>query len=316
MNITYSLIKPLIVDVEVQGQRVFVEFQQPDTGNFVEAQAPVRRSNSVGSSIGRSVKRTAIQQARSSITRMVGSLFGGGFLGRTARAATSTAASEYARSQNEHANAPSEQDIEEAVVAAFKTVRNQFHYNEATNSWGKAQGGGATLAPREKTPFEAQIDRSPIVDRHDRKVFARILADLVNADGVIMDEEVAFFQSLVPVDAGSIHDILATDPVSKVDCEMVKDGVRDTIYMFSWAIVMVDYEIHPKEVEMMGRYADMLGISDAKRTELQGTAKVHMLEQALTPDVSREELFELADSLNMNHDDAERAKIAWLRRVG
>ncbi len=134
MDITYNLIKPLIVDVEVQGQRVFVEFQQPDSGNFVEAQGPIRQSNSVGSAIGRSVKRTAMQQARSSITRMVGSLFGGGFLGRTARAATSTAASEFTRNQSSNSNAPSESEIQDAVVAAFKTVRTQFHYDEGTGT--------------------------------------------------------------------------------------------------------------------------------------------------------------------------------------
>lgn len=313
MDITYNLIKPLIVHEEVQGSRVFVEFQQPDTGNFITAQGPIRRSNSVGSAVGRSVKRTAMQAARSSITRMVGSLFGGGFLGRTARVATSTAASEYSRSHTSRDNEPSKDEIEEAVVAAFKTVKNDFHYDQASGSWGKP---AKAATPREKTPFEAQIERSPIVDRHDKKVFARILADLASADGVIQDEEVGFFQSIVPVDAGSIHDIVASDPVSKVDCEMVKDGVRDTIYMFAWAIVMVDYEIHPKEVEMMAKYADMLGIAASRKAELEQQAKVHMLEQALSPDTTKEELFELAQSLNMSNDDAERAKIAWVRRQG
>lgn len=311
MEVTYNLIKPLIVDVDVQGQRVFVEFQQPDTGNFITAQGPIRRSNSVGSSIGRSVKRTAMQQARTSITRMVGSLFGGGFLGRTARAATSTAASEYTRNQQHSADAPSESEIEEGVVAAFKTVRTQFHWDEAKGTWGKSK---TPAAAREKTPFEAQIERSPIVDGHDRKVFARILADLVGADGVIQDEESSFFASLVPVDAGSLHDIMASEAVSKVDCEMVKDGVRDTIFMFSWAIAMVDYEIHPKEVEMMNKYANLLSIAPGRRAELEQISKVHMLEEALNPEISREDLFELADSLNLNHDDAERAKIAWSRR--
>ncbi len=315
MDITYNLIKPLIVHEEVQGSRVFVEFQQPDSGNFVTAQGPIRRSNSVGAAIGRSVKQTAMQQARMSITRMVGSLFGSGFLGRTARAATSTAAGEFSRSQSQRSEEPSQSELEEAVVAAFKTVKNQFHLDAATGTWGKPVGssGGTKL---EKTPFEAQIERSPIVDRHDKKVFARILADLASADGVIQDEEVEFFQSIVPVDAGSIHDIIASDPVSKVDCEMVKDGVRDTIYMFAWAIVMVDYEIHPKEVEMMGKYADMLGMTGTRKAELEQTAKVHMLEQALSPDTTKDELFELAQSLNMSNDDAERAKIAWVRRQG
>lgn len=312
MDITYNLIKPLIVDVEVQGSRVFVEFQQPDTGNFVTAQASIRQSHSVGSAIERSVKRTAVQQARTSITRMVGSLFGGGFLGRTARAATSTAASEYARNQSQQANAPTEKEIEEAVVAAFKTVKNQFHFDGGKGEWGKVTAAVA----REKTPFETQIDRHPIVDRHDRKVFTRILADLASADGIIQDEEVEFFQQLVPADAGSIHDIIASEAVSKVDCEMVKEGVRETIYMFSWAIVMADYEIHPLEVEMMTKYCDMLAISAARKTELEQIAKIHMLEQALNPDITREDLFELADSVQLNHDDAERAKIAWIRRQG
>ncbi len=313
MDITYDLIKPLIVHEEVQGQRVFVEFQQPDTGNFVTAQGAIRRSSSVGSAIGRSVKQTAMQQARSSITRLVGSLFGGGFLGRTARVATSTAASEFTRSQSNRANAPSQEEMEEAVVAAFKTVRTQFHFDEAAGSWGKPT---KAAAPTEKTPFEAQIERSPIADRHDKKVFARILADLASADGTIQDEEVSFFQSLVPADAGSIHDIIASDPVSKVDCEMVKDGVRDTIFMFAWAIVMADYEIHPNEVAMMTKYADMLGMSGNRKAELEQMAKVNMLEAALSPDTTKEELFELAQSLNMSNDDAERAKIAWVRRQG
>jgi uncharacterized tellurite resistance protein B-like protein len=313
MDITYNLIKPLIVHEEVQGSRVFVEFQQPDSGNFVTAQGAIRRNSSIGSSIGRSVKRTAMQQARTSITRMVGSLFGSGFLGRTARAATSTAASEYTRSANQNSNAPSQDEIEDAVVAAFKTVRTQFDFNAATGEWGKPS---APAAARQKTPFEAQIDRSPIVDRHDKKVFARILADLASADGVIQDEEKEFFQSIVPTDAGSIHDIIASDPVSRVDCEMVKDGVRDTIYMFAWAIAMVDYEIHPKEVEMMAKYADLLGVSGNRKAELEQQAKVHMLEQALSLDTTKEELFELAESLNMSNDDAERAKIAWIRSQG
>jgi uncharacterized tellurite resistance protein B-like protein len=314
MEITYNLIKPLIVHEEVQGSRVFVEFQQPDTGNFITAQGPIRRSSGgVGSAIGRSVKRTAMQQARSSLTRMVGSLFGSGFLGRTARAATSTAASEYSRSQSHSDNEPSKGDIEDAVVVAFKSVKAQFNWNAARGEWGKPEG---PAVKRENTPFEAQIERSPIVDRHDKKVFARILADLASADGVIQDEEVEFFQALVPTDAGSIHDIIASDAVSRVDCEMVKDGVRDTIYMFSWAIVMADYEIHPKEVEMITKYADLLGITGGRKTELEKFAKVHMLEQALSPDTTKEELFELADSLEMSHDDAERAKIAWVRSQG
>ena len=86
--------------------------------------------------------------------------------------------------------------------------------------------------------------------------------------------------------------------------------------MFAWAIVMVDYEIHPKEVEMMSKYADMLGMAGTRKAELEQTAKVHMLEQALSPDTTKDELFELAQSLNMSNDDAERAKIAWIRRQG
>lgn len=310
MDFSYSQIKPLIVHEEVQGQRVFVEFQHPESGAFIQATGSIRRGNSVASTVTRQVKRSLMQQARSSLMRTVGSLFGGGFLGRTARQVTSTASREMIGTGHS-TYTPSQSEIEAGVVAAFNTVARQFHYDEATGKWG---GAKTPPKPAEKTPFENQIERFPITDAHDKKVFARILANLANADGEIAAEEVEFFNGVMPTGVGTIQELIAGEKVSAVECEMVKNGVRDTIFMFAHALILSDFDIDPAEVTMLDQYAAMLQISGNQKENLEKIAKIHMLEQALSEDISREELFELGASLGLSNDDAERAKIAWLRR--
>ncbi len=314
MDFSYNQIKPLIVHEEVQGQKVFVEFRHPESGASIQATGSIRKGKSIGAAVTRQVKRSFMQQARMTLMRSVGSLFGGGMLGRTARQVTSTASREM-MSGNSSANtsAPTQSEIEAAVVSAFNTVGKQFHYDAATSTWGPAK---TPPAPREKTPFQAQIEKAPITDSHDKKVFARILADLANADGDIAAEEVEFFNSIMPTGVGSIHDLLATDKVSRVECEMVKDGVRDTVYMFAAALMLSDFEIDPAELTMLDEYADMLKVSESEKESLLHAAKVHMLESALNEDMSRDELFEVGSSLGLSNDDAERAKIAWARRQG
>lgn len=312
MDFSYNQIKPLIVHEEVQGQRVYVEFQHPESGVHIEATGSIRKEKSIGAAVTRQVKRSFMQQARMTLMRSVGSLFGGGMLGRTARQVTSTASREVmSGNRGSGASAPTQSEIEAAVVSAFNSVGKQFHYDAATGKWGAAK---TPPAAREKTPFEAQINSHPITDPHDKKVFARVLADLANADGNIAPEEVAFFNSIMPAGVGSIHDILATDKVSRVECEMVQDGVRGTIFMFAAALVLSDFEIDPAEMTMLDSYADMLKISAGQKDTLLQNAKVHMLESALNEDMSRDELFDLGASLGLSNDDAERAKIAWVRR--
>ena len=58
------------------------------------------------------------------------------------------------------------------------------------------------------------------------------------SQGGIMVTRSEFFNFVMPAGVGSLQELLASEPVSKVECEMIKDGVRETIYMFSCAAPM------------------------------------------------------------------------------
>ena len=97
---------------------------------------------------------------------------------------------------------------------------------------------------------------------------------------------------------------------------MVTAGVKGTIYMFAWVIALVDLHSDAVEEELLMEYADVFGLTDVRREELIKIAKYFVLERNIDPDIPREDLFTYADKIKLSHDDAERCRIQYKRRIG
>ena len=311
MEITYDKIKSLIVHEEVRGSQVFVEFQTPG-GEVIESRASIRRDNSVGSAVMRNVKRTAMTSARSSIGRMVRGILGGGFLGRIGSQTVNTASREMVGGRN---NEPSQKEIENAVVDAFKRVQRHFDFNERGGSGAGSWGRSSTPAPQKMlNEFEQIATHNPVRDAHDQKVLSRVLAEIANADGTISPEEEDFFKSIIPAGQGSVRELMSSERVSAVEAQMVSAGVKETIYLFAWAIALSDFNQNENEARILNNLATTFGLRAGRRDDLILIAKKHILEQAIDGETAREELFELADQIGLNRDDAERVKIEVVRK--
>jgi hypothetical protein len=305
---TYQMIEPLIVFQDSDGRNVFVEFGLPGSTEIFESKASIRKGNDLGSKVKRRVAAVATSQARMVATRAIRGVVGGGFVGRMATTATTTAAQEVKPGQG-----PNETDVQNAVVDAFMRVKDNFHYDEVTGEWGKPL---VAPPPPPKSPFEEQISSHPIADPHDKNVFARCMAELAYADGSISKEEAEFFKGIIPPDQPSLDRLAKADPVSKIEAEEVTQGVKATIFMFAWVIALIDLDMNHVEEELLMEYADVFAIPDNRREDLIKFAKWYVLEQNIDPDEPREELFQVADKIKLNHDDAERGRIAYKRRMG
>jgi hypothetical protein len=305
---TYEMIEPLIVFQETDGRNVFVEFGLPGSQEVFESKASIKKGNDVGSKVKRRVAQVAKSQARNIATRAIRGAVGGGFVGRISTTAFQTASQEVKPGEG-----PTEGEIQAAIVDAFTRVKDNFHYDEASGEWGKAL---IAPPPPPKSPFEEQMNNHPIADPHDKNVFARILAELAYSDGSVSKEEAEFFKNIIPPDQPSIDRLAKADPVSKVEAEEVTALVKATIYMVAWVIALIDLNIDPIEEELLMEYADVFGLHDQRREELIKHAKFFVIEQNIDPDEPRDELFAIADKIKLNHDDAERARIAYKRRVG
>ncbi|MCB9233217.1 MAG: hypothetical protein H6581_16290 [Bacteroidia bacterium] len=310
-DITIDLIQPLIVSAEADGNRMVCEFQLPGSDEIVESETYIKRQKTVGSQVKKALKRTAKQQARRLGSQAMRAALGGGIVGRVGRQAF------YAGSRglmsNSNNDGFSKEDEEASIVLAFIKVKDHFHYNEETKTWGRPP---APPPPKQLSPFEQQLKDHPIENTYDRSIFARILAELANADGHLAQEEIDFFNDSIPETVGSIEDLVKGDPVSRIECQEVTRGVNQTIYMCAWIITLIDFDMDPLEQELLMEYGDLFGFTQEVVDELARKAKFYVLENSIDPDTSRAELFELADKINLNRDDAERCKIHMIKRLG
>lgn len=307
-KITYELIEPLIVFEEHDERSVYVEFALPGSDEIHESKAGIRKSNEAATKVKRQVAMMTKNAARMQATRMIRGAMGGGIVGRIASSGFNTAAREYKPGEG-----PTETEIQNAIVAAFERVAKYFHYDEPSKTWMKPTD---PPPPPPKSPFEELISQHPIVDPHDKNVFGRILAELAYADGAVQPGEAAFFKEIIPPDQPTLDILAKADPVSKIEAEMVTTGVKATIYMFAWVIAMIDLHPDPVEEELLMEYADVFALPDPRREELIKIAKYFVMERNIDPDIPREELFQYADKIKLNHDDAERCRIQYKRRVG
>ncbi|MEM0998785.1 MAG: hypothetical protein AAGN35_17130 [Bacteroidota bacterium] len=305
---TYEQIEPLIVSEEVEGRNVYCEFALPGSDEIFEAKASAKTGRDVKSKVKRRMTMIARNQARRAATRAVRSAVGGGMLGRTAAMGFNTAAREV-----RPGHGPSQKDFEEATVKAFMTIASNFQYDEETGEWSKAD---APPPPPPKSPLEEQANQHPIVDPHDKSVFARVLAELAYADGTVTKEESEFFRDIIPPDQPTLDKLAKSDPVSRIEAQEVTQGVKATIYMFAWVIAAIDLDVDPVEEELLMEYADVFELAEPRRDELTRFAKYFVLEQNIDPEIAREELFEFARKIRLSDDEAERCRIAYRRRMG
>lgn len=311
---TYDQIKPLIVSEEVENRQVYVNFALPGSNEIHECRASIPRDTSVTSRVKQQVGRQVANQARRGLSQMLRGILGGGFLGRTASQVVNTSTRETARNMTQ-GGGPSQGQIEEAVVKAFQRVARKFSYDAASGSWG-APGPSNTpaAAQPDPSPFQAQLASNPVNSSFERGVLARVLAHIAYSDGSLSEEEIDFFKNSIPASLGTVQELAQKDAVSAIEAEEISQGVRESIYMLAWTISAVDMDIANAEATRLNGYAEKFSIDGGRKEELEKFAKVNVLESYLTEDTSRSELFALAAKLELTEDEAERAKIHWMKR--
>ena len=73
-------------------------------------------------------------------------------------------------------------------------------------------------------------------------------------------------------------------------------------------------EIAQEEVNLINEHSAKFRIAGGRSEELARIARQYVLEGYMDPEMSRSELFEMAGKLGLTDEEAERAKIAWMKR--
>ena len=300
MDITYSSIKSYILEEEVDGSKVNCKFEVE--GKVFESSSHIKRGQKKGSAkITSMVRNTALGRLRSRVLSVLRRAVGGGFAGT----AISMAGNEAMR-QGTDGLKYSSAEKESAVVAAFLEITHEITY----------ENGKWRLA-KEFSEFEKIIKRNPITMPYDKKILARMLVEMANADGKIEASEKMFFDDFLTEETGSLGELMRAPAVSLVECEEISSEAKESVFMLVAAVALTDNEFSEEEKIKLEDIGQMMDLSEKKYAELLTYAQDYTIESFVKTkgQMTRDELYAFADRIGMDRGEAERAQIKMEKRL-
>lgn len=283
---TYEAIGPLIAGIEQNGEKVTFSFRCPATAIEVEATIIP----------GETQVEPPDEEKPTGFFALLDSLFGEGNAGP------------------EEEVRYDEDEIEDAAVWAFRAVATNFFWDGQRWIWWDANDA--------VVEFHEQMDLGPVRTEHDREMLARVLVQVIKADGQVKPEEVDFFARTMHFPGGRLPDY---PTLTEEALRSVTDKrVRETILMLGYCMACCDEDLASSEDEMLEVLAEGLEIPRLKAWELKRYAQYYLIDQAFArsyrhgiPDpVKRMDALRLATGLGIDLDEAQRVEIRYRKREG
>lgn len=329
MKYSYPDIEQYLVDYQIDGKRINCTFQTPN-GEIYEGSAMISATKTVGNAVQQQVAKVVKRNARRQTNRFIRSMLGG-TAGRIGSQITRSAISDIGSSNEANFTTA---DKEEAIIKAFSRVSRHFESRktervvrekperEERRSRGRDRGsdgdrgGRSSRRGREESDSEYEniMNNNPVENGYDQEILSRFLVHIAGADGKITPDERELLADIIPSKFGSIQDIQSKDQVSRIEAEEIDANVKETVYLLGWAMALADYDIDAGEVRILNTYGEIFGLPDHRKEKLELLAKTYCLEQAITEDTSRDDLFKLADGMNLDRDEAERCMISYKKK--
>jgi len=185
-EVTYDQLKNNIAEEEVNGSTVTVTFKCPVTEKLYHAVATMRPEKGVAANVKKQAKNELLYAARRGLRGLLRGVLGGGRVGYAAGNAA-------ARSVPQ-AGSPTfgRASREAAVVEAFEAVAPELAWDDARKAFVDAETLELAMSD-----FDRQLRDHPISGEWERSVTARMLAEIVAADGKIEDEEREYFSAFL-----------------------------------------------------------------------------------------------------------------------
>lgn len=319
-DINYQNVAPLIVEARPSGRSMRFVFQCPVSGAKVQATHTFQNAPSFGSQAGAIAERAVMYEVRRGISSTLRSMFGYNVVGRVAGDVASQAMGQVTQGSQMGQATYSDADKQKAAVAAFTQVANQFVWDPKGNRWVSARHAVASLSP-----FERQLAEHPVREAYDRSILARMMVEIVRADGTYTQEESDFLLEFLDPGLGTPEQIARRPSLSEAELgEIAKGPVRETLLLVAWVLALTDEAFDAKEKAKIEHYARGLGVVGPRLVETGKKAQGYILDRALESmlavsehdDRMREEIMQLADRIGMDRRTAGTVEAQFLKRRG
>jgi uncharacterized tellurite resistance protein B-like protein len=315
MELTYDQVEQFLVNFEIEGSKIFCEFETPD-GQIIESSAILSKTKTIKDQVAKKATRVIKSQARRQASRMIRGALGGGMVGRMGSSILRGSMKDVGSGMLE--SDYTESDKQDGIVKAFSRVARQFGMNRSGERLERSSNRSRNTQEEDSsslTAYQQQLRKAPVRNLFEQDILARLLVEIASADGQISREENEFLSAVLPRKLGTVQDIKAKDPISRIELEELDNNVRDSIYMMAWSMSLVDYDLDAGEAQVLFEYGELFGMPDHKIREIAKLAKYNCIEQALTPDTTRDDLYEMADGIQLDREEAERCMIQYKKKM-
>jgi uncharacterized tellurite resistance protein B-like protein len=279
-EITYDSIKPLIEDKKVEGNTVFVSFRAFGSGELIQSTSTIKPVATK--------KKEESNQLKNAFIGLFSKIF--------TEDADKSAKGDW-----------SDKEINEAVVNAFRNISGQFYYNADQKQWSLAKKMGE---------YQKSMQDAPVEKAEDKAILSRMLAELVNADGEVMDEEVDFLKSILNADKARVEELLNMPPLTAEEVANVSPAVRKTVFLLAWTVVLIDQDLHEKEKTRVMEIGRMLQLPEPHLYSLMKIAQCYIVENAYAQNLLvKSEINELAKNIDLSPEEANRCIDDYNARV-
>lgn len=313
-ELTYEKLKNNIAEEEVNGSQVSVTFKCPVTEKLHHAVATMRPSTGAAANVKKQAKNELLYAAKRGLRGLLRGVLGGGRAGAVAgNVAAQSVPNAGAATYDKAAQ-------QAAVVQAFEAVIANFAWDEAQKAFVDAESLELALSE-----FDKQLRDHPITGQWERSVTARMLAEIVAADGKVEDDEREFFADfLVSKETQSLEDLLKKGKLSKLELEECKPDARATMLMLAYAIAMTDENLAAAEQVRLAEFCKALGVSLDREELLRHWAAEKTVENVLSgcyadgeiDDDERKRIDQLAHNIGVNEALVAKLDVSVRKRLG
>lgn len=311
-EVTYDQLKNNVVEEKVNGATMHVTFKCPSTDKTFDASAPMPRKDGVGARMKTKAKNEMLYAAKRGFRRLLRGVFGGGAVGRAASNVGSSAVGHGGRASVEY-------DKKGGVVAAFESIQENFAWDAGRQAYVDATGMEGMVGE-----FDTQLQNHPLASQWDKGVAARMMAEIIAADGDVGDDEREFFEGFVNDDTGTLNEIIEKGKLSRVELEETTPDSRATMFMLACAVAFSDEELDDAEIARLSEFAEQLGIRPDREKALKQYACEKVIENTLSGYYADGELDEderisingMAAGIGVDETLVERLDVRVRKRLG
>lgn len=243
-------------DVQVHGRRAVVLFSCPESG--VRVRSEVELNNAVSST----VRHSLLHGVRFVVVGLLRGLFGRNFLARFLAGAVDGLF--HAPAVHERLELAGHRD--EAVLGAFERVKDRFVWDGTR--WLAREGALRTMER-----LEVRLQTHPIEAPRDRRLLARMLAEVTAADGKRSAPETSWLVEHFPHEVGTLDQVSERRPLDRTDFRGVDHAIAGTLLALCWVVAWVDDDLHPRELGLLERWGDALGLRLSDQADCEADAR-------------------------------------------